>query len=63
MKTTATTDPHVRTTITLPASAHADLVREARVRGSSVSGVIADLVRAHVASLRVLDAPADGAPR
>jgi predicted CopG family antitoxin len=52
-------EPLTRTTITIPASAHADLVREARVRGSSVSGVIRDLVRAHVASLRVLDLPTD----
>jgi hypothetical protein len=58
-------EPIARTSIALPASMHADLAREARVRGRSVSDLVRGLVEKHLASSVTASAPAaaqEGSP-
>lgn len=47
-------EPTARTTISLPASLHANLLREARVRRLSVSAVVRELVAEHVTRFRTV---------
>jgi hypothetical protein len=47
-------EPIARTTIAIPASMHADLAREARLRGRSVSAIVRGLVEAHLSTARVV---------
>lgn len=53
-RTAHTGEAIARTSVALPASMHADLAREARLRGRSVSDLVRGLVEAHLSTARVV---------